>query len=172
MNNSTGVLDFSRVSAEIHSLVTRRRELLIFLGSLFAGMGLYLQNILEGKLPASLGLLEKHAFASFAVGLYVPSLLLALRLAKLHAGMIINGVFYAKIRREELSPGYAVGAVLFDRRLPLVAGCGADRAVAFGFADRGAWRILDQRRRSRLGARLLSFLGVPVRLVVRRYGDR
>ena len=98
------VLDFGRVSREIRSLVSRRRNLILFLGSVFAAMGIYLQNVLEGKLPAALARLERNAFATYSLALLVPSVIVALRIAKLHAGMIINGVFYARILKEQHRP--------------------------------------------------------------------
>lgn len=98
------VLDFGVVTREVRSLVARRRELLLFLGSLFAGMGIYLQNILEGKLPKSLTRLESNAFLTYSLALTIPTIIIALRLAKLHAGMIINGVFYAKLLSAKLRP--------------------------------------------------------------------
>lgn len=91
------VLDFTTVSREIRSIVARRRELLIFLGSMFGAMSLFLQKILDGELPPMFRSLERHAFAAHALLVLVPCLILVLRVAKLHAGMTINGVFYARI---------------------------------------------------------------------------
>lgn len=91
------MLNFVTVTREFRSLVARRRDLLMFLGSVFAAMGLFLRNVLEGNLPEQLARLERHAFAFYAVGLLVPSLLLALRLGRLHAGMVLNGIFYAHL---------------------------------------------------------------------------
>ena len=97
-------LDFGHVSREIRSIVSRRRELMLFLGSLFAGMGIYLQNILERKLPPALSQLERSAFLTYSLALLIPSVLIALRVAKLHCGMIINGVLHAKILKETVAP--------------------------------------------------------------------
>lgn len=90
-------LDLSRVSLEVRSLVTRRRELMLFLGSLVAALGLYLQNVLQGQLPTALAPIEEQAFLTFSLALLVPAVLLALRLGRLQGGMVINGVFYAAI---------------------------------------------------------------------------
>jgi hypothetical protein len=98
-------LDFGHVSREIRSLVSRRRELMLFLASLFAAVSIYLENILEGKLPPALEALEENAFLTYSVAMLAPAVLISLRLAKLHAGMIINGAFYAKILRETSRPG-------------------------------------------------------------------
>jgi hypothetical protein len=95
------MIDFTAVSREIRSVLARRRELLTFLGSVFAALGIFLQNLLGGSLPESLKSLERHAFAAYAVLLLVPSLLLALRLAKLNAGMTLNGILYARLMREQ-----------------------------------------------------------------------
>ncbi len=97
-------LDFSGVSREIMSLVARRRELLIFHASLFAAMGILLQNILEGKVPAALKGLEKVAFLAYAVLLLIPSIIVALRIGKIHGGMIIQGLFYLRIQKEHINP--------------------------------------------------------------------
>lgn len=93
------VLDFTTVSREIRSIVARRRELLIFLGSMFAAMSLFLQKVLDGELPRAFRSVEHHAFAAHALLVLVPCVILVLRVAKLHAGMTINGVFYAHIER-------------------------------------------------------------------------
>jgi hypothetical protein len=95
------MLDYTTVTREIRSLISRRRELLTFLGSVFAAMGLFLQNVLQGTLPPSLGVLQNHAFAVYAFLLMVPSLLLALRLARLNAGMTLNGVLYQRLMMEQ-----------------------------------------------------------------------
>lgn len=89
-------LDFTTISSEIRSLVTRRRELMMFVGSLFAAMGLFLQKVLDGELPESLRTLQQSAFFTYALFILVPTLIIALRIAKLHAGMVINGVFYRR----------------------------------------------------------------------------
>jgi MFS family permease len=95
------MIDFTAVSREIRSVLSRRRELLTFLGSVFAALGIFLQNLLGGSLPPSLKSLEEHTFAAYALLLMVPSLLLALRLAKLNAGMTLNGVLYARLMQEQ-----------------------------------------------------------------------
>jgi hypothetical protein len=95
------MIDFTAVSREIRSVLSRRRELLTFLGSVFAALGIVLQNLLGGNLPPPLKSLEQHTFAAYALLLMVPSLLLALRLAKLNAGMTLNGVLYARLMQEQ-----------------------------------------------------------------------
>ncbi len=95
------MIDFTAVTREIRSLLSRRRELLTLLGSVFAAMSLFLQNVLKGELPPSLRSMEGHVFASYAILLLVPTLLLALRLAKLNAGMTINGILYARLMQEQ-----------------------------------------------------------------------
>ncbi|HKI34973.1 MAG TPA: hypothetical protein VKA46_24165 [Gemmataceae bacterium] len=95
------MIDFTAVSREIRSVLARRRELLTFLGSVFAALGIFLQNLLGGSLPPSLKSLEQHTFAAYALLLMVPSLLLALRLAKLNAGMTLNGILYARLMQEQ-----------------------------------------------------------------------
>jgi hypothetical protein len=95
------MIDFTAVSREIRSVLSRRRELLTFLGSVFAALGIFLQNLLGGGLPPSLKSLEQHTFAAYALLLMVPSLLLALRLAKLNAGMTLNGILYARLMQEQ-----------------------------------------------------------------------
>lgn len=89
------MIDFNTVTREFRSLVDRRRELQTFLGSGFAAMSLVLGNALEGKFPPALKSLQEHLFAFYALVLLVLSLIIALRLAKLHAGMVLNGVLYA-----------------------------------------------------------------------------
>ena len=101
------MIDFINVSREIRSLVARRRELLTFLGSVFAALGIFLQNTLKGELPQSLSGLEEHGFATYAFVLLVPSLVLALRLSKMHSGMIINGILYARLNQEQEFAGPA-----------------------------------------------------------------
>ncbi len=95
------MIDFTIVSREFRSVVARRREMLTFLGSVFAALGVFLQNVLHGDLPAALKPMEGHFFATFAVMLMAPSLILSLRMARLHAGMVINGVFYARLMQEQ-----------------------------------------------------------------------
>jgi hypothetical protein len=95
------MIEFTAVSREIRSLLSRRRELLTFLGSVFAALGIFLQHVLRGDLPPSLRTLESHAFAVYGLLLLVPSLLLALRLAKLNAGMTLNGILFARLMQEQ-----------------------------------------------------------------------
>jgi hypothetical protein len=95
------MIDFTAVSREIRSVLSRRRELLTFLGSVFAALGIFLQNLLGGSLPPSLKSLERHTFAAYALLLLVPSLLLALRLARLNAGMTLNGILYSRLMQEQ-----------------------------------------------------------------------
>jgi hypothetical protein len=95
------MIDFTAVSREIRSVLARRRELLTFLGSVFAALGIFLQNLLGDTLPESLRSLERHTFAAYALLLLVPSLLLALRLARLNAGMTLNGILYARLMQEQ-----------------------------------------------------------------------
>src|SRR4051794_14706521 len=45
-----GVIDFTAVGREIRSIVSRRRELLTLLGSIFAGLGIFLNNVLHKDL--------------------------------------------------------------------------------------------------------------------------
>ena len=75
------MIEFRTVTREFRSLVSRRRELFTFLGSVFAALGIFLQNALQGGLPPSLGAIGRHVFAFYALMLMVPSLLLALRSA-------------------------------------------------------------------------------------------
>jgi hypothetical protein len=95
------MIEFTIVTREIRGILARRRELLTFLGSVFAAMGIFLQNLLGGSLPPSLKTLERHTFAAYALLLMVPSLLLALRLAKLNGGMTLNGILYARLMQEQ-----------------------------------------------------------------------
>jgi hypothetical protein len=94
------VLDFDTISREFRSVVARRREQLLFLGSLFAAMSLFLQNVLDGKLPEAMKSLERRAFLLHSVLMLAPTVLIALRIAKLHTGLTINGVFYRRAMRE------------------------------------------------------------------------
>lgn len=95
------MIDFNTVAREFRGLVDRRREIFTFLGSAFAAMGLFLANVLEGKLPPGLNSVQEHIFAFYALVLMVISLLLALRMAKLHGGMVLNGVLYARLMQEQ-----------------------------------------------------------------------
>jgi hypothetical protein len=95
------MLEFPNVTKEIRGLIVRRQELNTFLGSVFAALGIFLQNTLAGSLPDSLTSVEDHIFAFYAVMLMVPSLLLAMRMARLHGGMILNGMLYARLMQEQ-----------------------------------------------------------------------
>ena len=95
------MIEFTAVTREIRSVLSRRRELLTFLGSVFAALGIFLQNLLGGSLPASLQSMQQHTFAAYALLLLVPSLLLALRLARLNAGMTLNGILYTRLMQEQ-----------------------------------------------------------------------
>ena len=95
------MIEFVTVAREIRSLNGRRRELQTLLGSVFAGLGIFLQNSLEGKLPAALGAIHRHVFAFYAVLLMVPSLILALRMARLHGGLVLNGILYARLMQDQ-----------------------------------------------------------------------
>src|SRR5438445_91691 len=61
------MIDFTAVSREIRSVLARRRELLTFLGSVFAALGIFLQNLLGGSLPPSLQGLQEHTSAAYAL---------------------------------------------------------------------------------------------------------
>ena len=98
------MIDFTTVTREFRSLVDRRRDLQTFLGSAFAAMSVFLMNVLEGKLPPSLGGLQGHVFAFYAFVLMVISLVLSLRLARLHGGMVLNGVLYAALLKADGRP--------------------------------------------------------------------
>src|SRR5262249_15653566 len=95
------MIEFQTVSREFRSLVRRRHALYMFLGSTFAALGIFLQNALHGDLPESLRAIETHLFAFYALVLLVPTLALALRMGRMHAGMIINGVLYARLMQDQ-----------------------------------------------------------------------
>jgi hypothetical protein len=95
------MLDFTNVTREIRSVIARRRELLTFLGSVFAAMGLFLQNVLQQNMPEPYDKLIRHGFAYYALLLMVPSLILALRLARLNAGLTLNGILYQRLMQEQ-----------------------------------------------------------------------
>lgn len=71
------------------------------LGSVFAGLGLFLQNAMQGNLPPALSAVERHLFAFVALVLMVSSLILSLRMARLHGGMVLNGVLHARLLQEQ-----------------------------------------------------------------------
>jgi hypothetical protein len=95
------MLDFTNVSREVRSLIGRRRELLTFLGTVFAAMGLFLQDVLQENLPPDYARIKEHGFAYYSFLLMVPGLILALRLAKLNAGMTLNGILYQRLMMEQ-----------------------------------------------------------------------
>ena len=95
------MIEYPTVTREIRSLISRRQELNTFLGSVFAAAGIFLQNVLGGNLPGSLADIERHLFAFYAVMLMVPSLILALRMARLHGGMVLNGVLCARLMQDQ-----------------------------------------------------------------------
>lgn len=94
------MVDFETVSREIHGIIDRRRELYTFLGSVFAALGIFLQNALQGGLPESLGAVREHLFAFYAVMILVPSLVIGLRMGRLHGGLTLNGMLYARLVRD------------------------------------------------------------------------
>jgi hypothetical protein len=95
------MLDYTNVTREIRSLIARRRELLTFLGTVFAVMGLFLQNVLQENMPEPYSRIREHGFAYYAFLLMIPSLILALRLAKLNAGMTLNGMMYQRLMQQQ-----------------------------------------------------------------------
>ncbi len=95
------MIEFPTVTREIRSLIGRRTELNTFLGSVFVASGIFLQNSLGGNLPAPLADVERHLFGFYAAMLLVPSLLLALRMSRLHGGMILNGMLCARLMRDQ-----------------------------------------------------------------------
>jgi hypothetical protein len=95
------MLDFTNVTREIRSVIARRRELLTFLGSVFAAMGLFLQDVLQQNMPPPYDKLVRHGFAYYALLLMVPSLILALRLARLNAGLTLNGILYQRLMQDQ-----------------------------------------------------------------------
>jgi hypothetical protein len=95
------MLDFTNVTREIRSVVARRRELLTFLGSVFAAMGLFLQDVLQQNMPEPYDKIIRHGFAYYALLLLVPSIIIALRLARLNAGLTLNGILYQRLLQEQ-----------------------------------------------------------------------
>src|SRR5262245_36372263 len=90
------MIDFNYVSKEIRSLIHRRKLLMTFLGSVFAATGLFLHNVLKGQVPADFEGIKQYIFAFYAVMVMVPTLILALRMARLHGGLVLNGMLYAR----------------------------------------------------------------------------
>ena len=86
---------------EIRSLVARRREVLTTLGGSFAALGIFLDNVLQGSLPPALKAIEGRVFATYTFLLLVPAVLLALRLARLNAGMTLNGIVFARVMQDQ-----------------------------------------------------------------------
>jgi hypothetical protein len=95
------MLDFTNVTREIRSVVARRRELLTFLGSVFAAMSLFLEDVLQKNMPPPYDKLVRHGFAYYALLLMVPSLILALRLARLNAGLTLSGILYQRLMQDQ-----------------------------------------------------------------------
>jgi hypothetical protein len=91
------MIDFTVVSHEFRGLVARRREVLTLLGLVFAGAGVCLENVLQGRLPEPLKALESHAFAWFSFSLLLWTSILAARVAKLHSGMMLHGILYQQL---------------------------------------------------------------------------
>jgi hypothetical protein len=61
-----------------------------------------LHNSLKpGGLPHELVSLREYIFAFYAVLLMVPTLILALRMAKLHGGLVLNGILYAQLMQHQ-----------------------------------------------------------------------
>ena len=95
------MIDFTTVAREFRGLVDRRREVFTFLGTSFAALGLFLQNALQGGLPPSLNAVSTHVFAFYAGVLSLLSLILSLRMAKMHGGIIINGMLFAHLMTQQ-----------------------------------------------------------------------
>lgn len=145
MSGAGRTLDFTLVAGEIRSLVGRRRALLTFLGSTFAALGLFMQNVLQGNLPPSLRPLEAHLFAFYGLFLLVPALVLSLRMAKLHAGMTLHGVLYERLLQErDFAPGLparaarhnflGAGFLVFVQSAGLTALAATLTAIALGLS--------------------------------------
>jgi hypothetical protein len=95
------MIDFATVTREFRSLVHRRRMLMTFLGSAFAASGIFLHNVLRGKLPTELQSVKEYIFSFYALMVMVPALVIALRIARLHSGMTLNGILYARLMQEQ-----------------------------------------------------------------------
>lgn len=95
------MIQFSIVTREFRGLVDRRAELFTFLGSAYAAMGLFLLNVLQGGLPPSLASIERNLFACYSFVLMVIVSILALRMAWLHKGMVINVILYAHFMQRQ-----------------------------------------------------------------------
>jgi hypothetical protein len=95
------MIEFNTVTREVRSLVHRRRMLMTFLGSLFVATSLFLHNVLKGKLPHGLEPIKEYIFTFYALIVMVPTLLLGLRMARLSAGMTLNGILYARLMQDQ-----------------------------------------------------------------------
>jgi hypothetical protein len=95
------MINFTTVTREFRSLVHRRRMLMTFLGSVFAATGVFLHNVLRGNLPRDLQPIQRYIFSFYALMVMVPALILALRMARLHGGMTLNGILYARLMQEQ-----------------------------------------------------------------------
>ncbi len=95
------MIEFRAVAAEIRSLIGRRQELSTLLGSVFVAAGVFLENSIGGNLPGPLVEVERHLFGFYAAILMVPSLILALRMARLHGGLVYNGILYARALEDQ-----------------------------------------------------------------------
>jgi hypothetical protein len=95
------MLDYTNVTREIRSVVDRRRELLTFLGTVFAAMSLFMQDVLQESLPPPYDKIVEHGFVYYSLLLMVPSLILALRLARLNAGLTLNGILYQRLMQDQ-----------------------------------------------------------------------
>ncbi|MEW4567015.1 hypothetical protein AB1L88_04025 [Tautonia sp. JC769] len=159
--------DFETVSREIHGIIDRRRELYTFLGSVFAALGIFLQNALQGGLPGSLSRVQDHLFAFYAILVLVPSLVLSLRMGRLHGGLTLNGMLYARLmqgrgfagpsdpeaagRRNffgvsylqfllaDVIAGFSAAVLALALHAPPVV------AAVVGFTTLGAWLLIDGR---------------------------
>ena len=95
------MIEFSTVTREFRSLIHRNRTLMTFLGSLFVATSLVPQNVLKDTLPPSLRGLRDYVFVFYAGMVMVPTLILALRMAKMHSGMALMGILYARLMQEQ-----------------------------------------------------------------------
>jgi hypothetical protein len=95
------MIEFPTVAREFRSLINRRTQLMTFLGSLFAATGIFLENVLKGGLPVSMRGVNEYIFGFYALMLMVPTLILALRMARLHGGMVLNGILFARLMQDQ-----------------------------------------------------------------------
>lgn len=82
------------IGREFRSLVYRRRLQMTYLASAYAALSYSLQSALHGGLPRQFGKLEGHLFAVHAGLLAILGIIMALREARLHGGMMLNGSLY------------------------------------------------------------------------------